>query len=99
MAFAHGLFGRKKGAFANAGGIHVPRAAGQIVRLVYQKDVLAPGAVKKALQAYHRVEQVVVIANDAVAKKRKVQRKLKRAQRLGLAKGRNGLAREVAVRV
>ena len=68
------------------------------MRLVYQKDVLAPGAVKKALQAYHRVEQVVVIANDAVAKKRKVQRKLKRAQRLGLAKGRNGLAREVAVR-
>lgn len=99
MAFAHSLFCREKGAFGDGGGIHVPRAVRQVVRLVYQENMPALCAVKKTLQAHHRVEQVVVIADDAVAEEREVQRELERAQGLGLAEGRDGFAREVAVRV
>ena len=78
FALAQPFAGVKKGAFAKAGTVHVPGTAGQVVGLVYQKQVVAP-ALKKARQMHHRVKQVVVIADDHIAPQTQIQSQLKGA--------------------
>ena len=52
--------------------MHLPGPVRQIVSLVHQEQIVA-AAFKKALQADHRVEQVVVISHDHIAPEREVQ--------------------------
>ena len=60
--------------------VHIPRAVGQVVRFVDEKEVV-PLRFKKALQPHGRVEQVVVISDDDVAPKAQIEPQLKRADR------------------
>ena len=91
--FAQRLLAGVEGRFFKARRIHVPRAIHKVVRLVDEKDEIAAFG-KKALEADDGVEQVVVVAHDAVAPVGKVERKLERAQALGLGESENLLARK-----
>ena len=81
VPFAQRLFYAINRGFEQLCGIHIPRAIHQIVRFVDEKnEVSALG--EKALEAYHRVEQVVVVTDDAVAPVGQVERQLEGTQLL-----------------
>ena len=94
FALAQNLFGLHKLAFAQRGAVHIAGAAGQIVRLVQQKQVVAP-QLKKALQPHHGVKQVVVIPDNHIAPKAQIQSQLKGADAVLLSGGVQRVGRQL----
>ena len=65
FAFSQLLFCVIEGAFAKAGAVHIPGAAGQIVGFIDEKQVV-PRRLKKTHQVYDRVKEVVVVSHHYV---------------------------------
>ena len=61
------------------GGVHVAGALDQVVGLVDQEEVLAPGVEEVAAQVGLGIEDVVVVADDRVRPQGEVERQLERA--------------------
>ena len=78
FALAQRLAGLQHLTFQKASRVHFPGPVRQIVSLVHQKQIVA-AAFKKALQADHRVEQIVVIPHNHIAPEREVQPQLEGA--------------------
>ena len=75
---AEPLFGIVEGAFCQRRAVHIAGAAGQVVRLIQQEDIIAR-RIKKADEMHDRVKQVVVIAHNHITPEAQVQPQLKRA--------------------
>ena len=80
FALAEGALCVGQAVFGKAGGVHRPGTVRQVVRLVNEEQPVA-GSIKEPLQMHHRVEQVVVVANDHIAPLAQIQPQLKRAHR------------------
>ena len=65
FSLAEPLFGIVEGTFCQHRAVHIAGAAGQVVRLIQQEDIIAR-CIEKADEMHDRVKQVVVIAHDHI---------------------------------
>lgn len=70
------LFGIVEDTFCQHRAVHIAGAAGQVVRLIQQEDIIAR-RIKKANEMHDRVKQVVVIAHDHITPEAQIQPQLK----------------------
>lgn len=79
LFFMQDFFDRPGGRFAQRGGIHLPGAVHEIVRLVDEKGVSALRNVEKPAEIHLRIEKIIVIPHDTVAPEGGIQLELEGA--------------------
>ena len=76
---AHQFFHRKDLFLDQNSTVHLPTALYQIVRLVYQKNIIVLFSLgKKTLQIHIRIKHIIVITDNDIRVQRCIQRHLKR---------------------